>query len=270
MFSSNARVAAILAALGSAAITACAPQQAADPAAPRVPQITESQLREKARESLAQGIEQYNAGRSAEALRSLNAALDHGQLTRTEQGSARKYLAFIHCASGREAQCRDEFRKALEIDPAFELSVAEAGHPIWGPVYRDVRARLSASAAAAAAPPAKPVAVRGGAEGLLDQGLARYAEGKFDAASKLLAAALKQGLAAKTDQIAALKHSAFSLCLLGRKTACRGEFVKIFKIEPAFDLAPAEAGHPSWAKVFADAKQRAQAERRSRGAGEKR
>jgi hypothetical protein len=137
-------------------------------------------------------------------------------------------------------------------------------------VYRDVRARLSAPAAGAA--PAKPAAARSGAEGLLDQGLARYAEGKFDAASKLFAGALKQGLGAKADQIAALKHSAFSLCLLGRKTACRNEFAKIFPIEPAFDLAPAEAGHPSWAKVFADAKLRAQAERRKieRGAGEKR
>ena len=106
MFSSNARVAAILAVLGSAAIAACAPQQPADPAAPRVPQITESQLREKARESLAQGIEHYNTGRSPEASRSLTAALDHGQLTRPEQGTARKYLAFIYCTSGREPQCR--------------------------------------------------------------------------------------------------------------------------------------------------------------------
>ena len=258
MSSSSAR-AAILAVLGSAAIAACAPQQSADPAAPRVPQISESQLREKARESLAHGVEQYNAGKFADASRSLTAALDHGQLTRPEQGSARKYLAFIYCTSGREPQCRDEFRKALEIDPGFELSAAEAGHPIWGPVYRDVRVRLSATAATAA--PAKPAA-RSGAEGLLDQGLARYAEGRFDAAAKLFAAALKQGLGAKADQVGALKHSAFSLCLLNRKTACRNEFAKIFKLEPAFDLAPAEAGHPSWSKVFADAKRRAQSERK--------
>src|SRR3954470_23852049 len=162
MSSSSAYAAALLAALAAAGITACAPQQSADPAAPRVPQISESQLREKARESLAQGVEQYNAGKFAEASRSLAAALDHGQLTRPEQGSARKHLAFIYCASGREPQCRDEFRKALEIDPGFELSAAEAGHPIWGPVYRDVRARLSAPIAAAAAS-AKPALVRSGA-----------------------------------------------------------------------------------------------------------
>jgi len=254
MFSSNARFAAILALLGSAVITACAPvaQQPAD--APRVPQISEGQLREKARESLAQGVEHYNAGRFGDASRSLTTALDHGQLTRPEQGTARKYLAFIHCASGRESQCREEFRKALEIDPGFELTVAEAGHPIWGPVYSDVRARLSATAA-----PAAPAAVRSGAERLLDQGLAKYTEGRFDDAAKLFAGALKQGLAAKADQIAALKHSAFSQCLLARRVTCRNEFSKIFAIEPAFDLPPAEAGHPSWAKTFAEAKQRAQA-----------
>ena len=254
MFSSSARAAALLA---SAAITACAPvgQQPGDPSAPRVPQISESQLREKARESLAQGVEHYNAGRFADASLSLAAALDHGQLTRPEQGSARKYLAFIHCASGREAQCRDEFRKALEIDPAFDLTAAEAGHPDWGPVYRDVRAKLSATAAASA----KPAAPRSGAEGMLDQGLAKYAAGEFDAAAKLFAGALKKGLAAKADQIAALKYSAFSHCLLGRRAPCRNEFGKIFAIEPAFELPAAEAGHPSWAKVFADAKQRAQA-----------
>src|SRR3954468_7568502 len=228
MSSSSAYASAILAALAAAGITACAPRQSADPAAPRVPQISESQLREKARESLAQGIEHYNAGRFADATRSLTAALDHGQLTRPEQGSARKYLAFIHCVSGREAQCRDEFRKALEIDPGFDLSVAEAGHPGWGPVYRDVRAQLSAPAAAAAPAKPKPAAARSGAEGLLDQGLARYAEGKFDDAAKLLVSALKQGLGAKADQIAALKHSAFALCLLGHSLPFRNDFTKIF------------------------------------------
>src|SRR5260221_376648 len=173
----KASTAATPAAVGAAAITACAPQQSADPAAPRVPQISESQLREKARESLAQGVEQYNAGKFAEASRSLTAALDHGQLTRPEQGNARKHLAFIYCTTGREPQCRDEFRKALEVDPGFELSAAEAGHPIWGPVYRDVRARLSATAATAA--PVKAAPVRSGAEGVLDQGLASHPDGKF-------------------------------------------------------------------------------------------
>ena len=48
--------------------------------------------------------------------------------------------AFIHCAAGRQAQCREEFRRALEIDPQLELTPAEAGHPGWGPVFRSVKA----------------------------------------------------------------------------------------------------------------------------------
>jgi hypothetical protein len=36
--------------------------------------------------------------------------------------------------------CRDEFRAALDIDPSMQLEPAEAGHPVWGPVFRSVKA----------------------------------------------------------------------------------------------------------------------------------
>jgi tetratricopeptide (TPR) repeat protein len=253
MNSSSARSLLLCALL---ALAACAPKQPrpSSTEAPQVPSISDSQLRDRARENLAQGVDLYNAGKYPEAQKQLQAALDHGVLSRPEQGNARKYLAFIHCASGREAQCRDEFRKALEIDPNFDLTMAEAGHPIWGPVYRDVRAKASAAAAPVAP---KPVP-RTGAEGVLDDGLAKYGAGDFDGAHKQLVAAYKKGLASKQDQITAFKTSAFSLCLLDKKIACRNEFVKIFAIDPNFDLAPAEAGHPAWSKPFADAKKRAQ------------
>jgi tetratricopeptide (TPR) repeat protein len=237
--------------LGVVLLAACAPMTQPAPESPRVPQISDAELRERATQNLAQGIEQYRAGKYPDATRSLRSSLEYGQLTRPEQGTAHKFLAFIHCVSGREADCRDEFRKSLEIDPAFDLTAAESGHPIWGPVYRDVRAKLSAAAA-----PPKP-APRPGAEGMLDEGITKYNEGSYDASSKLLDAAFKKGLASKADQISALKYSAFSLCLLGKRISCRNEFGRIFRIDPDFDLAPAEAGHPSWSKTFADAKQRA-------------
>lgn len=253
--SSNSR--ALLVALAWAAcLSGCAPTAQQGPGPAPVRQVSDAELRERATKNLAQGIEQYRAGKYPEATRSLRGALEYGQLTRPEQGTAHKFLAFVHCVSGREADCRDEFGKALEVDPAFDLTAAEAGHPIWGPVYRDVRAKL---AAAAAPVPPKP-APRSGAEGLLDQGLAKYNEGSFDAAVKLLDSAFKKGLAAKADQIAALKFSAFSSCLLGHRITCRNGFIKIFRIDPNFDLAPAEAGHPAWSKTFAEAKQRAKAQ----------
>ena len=57
-----------------------------------------------------------------------------------ERANAHKHLAFIHCSSNRQQQCREEFRKALAIDPALELAPAEAGHPVWGPIFRSLKA----------------------------------------------------------------------------------------------------------------------------------
>lgn len=88
---------------------------------------------------LSTGIGQYESGRYDESARSLRIALKRG-LAKRDQVTAHKYLAFIQCATGREPQCRDEFRRALRIDPGMELDAAEAGHPIWGPVFRSVKA----------------------------------------------------------------------------------------------------------------------------------
>jgi tetratricopeptide (TPR) repeat protein len=88
---------------------------------------------------LRAGISQYENGRYDDSARSLRIALKRG-LTKPDQVTAHKYLAFIQCAAGREAQCRDEFERALRIDPGMELDAAEAGHPIWGPVFRSVKA----------------------------------------------------------------------------------------------------------------------------------
>ncbi|MEJ1959968.1 MAG: TssQ family T6SS-associated lipoprotein [Nitrosomonadales bacterium] len=89
---------------------------------------------------LASGIKSYEAGDYQTALITLKNAQEMGLNDKHDQVLAHKYLAFIHCVSGREQQCRDEFRKALTIDPAFDLTAAEAGHPVWGPVFRSEKA----------------------------------------------------------------------------------------------------------------------------------
>ena len=94
----------------------------------------------KAEQQLAAGLKLYEDGKYPESARSLQAALDQG-LAAADQVKARKHLAFMHCIAGRGAQCRDEFRKALEVDPGLELTPAEAGHPGWGPVFRSVKSR---------------------------------------------------------------------------------------------------------------------------------
>jgi tetratricopeptide (TPR) repeat protein len=238
------------------AAAACAPMaEKATPTpstAPVAPQVTESQLRDRAKDQLAQGIRQYNAGEFESAQKNLNASLEHGLLSKPDQSTARKHLAFIHCLVNRESQCRDEFRKAFEINPDFALSAAEDGHPIWGPVYRSVRTQLIAESEAKQAL-AKPSAA-GKAEKMLVDGMVKYEAGDYEAALKLLEGATKEGLKEKSDQVRALKHTAFCLCLLNKYPPCRATFIRIYEINPDFDLTPAEAGHPSWTKTFAGAK----------------
>jgi Tfp pilus assembly protein PilF len=97
----------------------------------------------KAENMLDQGIRAYDDGDYKVATRNIQGALDAG-LTTHSQARAHKYLAFIQCSSGQQAQCRDEFRKALEIEPNLELKTSEAGNPIWGPVFRSVKAGMHA------------------------------------------------------------------------------------------------------------------------------
>jgi len=85
------------------------------------------------------GLKQYEAGEYTESAKNLQGAISLG-LPDRQRADANKYLAFIHCASNRERQCRDEFRKALAIDPALELAPAETGHPVWGPIFRSLKA----------------------------------------------------------------------------------------------------------------------------------
>src|SRR5512140_201801 len=136
----------------------CAELQKGEAPKPVAPQITEDALRARAQEQLAQGVKQYESGEFDNAVKSLTASLDHGLLSKVDQSRARKYLAFTHCVSNREAACRDEFRKAFEINPEFALTPAEDGHPIWGPVYRSVRTQLITEREAAVKKPSTPLA----------------------------------------------------------------------------------------------------------------
>ena len=95
----------------------------------------------KGERELEFGIKAYEDGEYPYAARLLQASLDAGLRGRSSQSRAHKFLAFIHCVSGRMQPCREEFRKALEIDPSFELREDETGHPVWGPVVRSVKSR---------------------------------------------------------------------------------------------------------------------------------
>src|SRR5262245_60829953 len=89
--------------------------------------------------ALSAGLKQYDDGEYPSAAKSLQSALEQG-LSSKDQVVAHKHLAFIHCSQNRTAPCREEFRKALAIDPSMQLAAAEAGHPIWGPIFQNVKA----------------------------------------------------------------------------------------------------------------------------------
>ena len=89
---------------------------------------------------LEEGVLNYEESNYRVAKRRLQFALEEG-LSRPDRVKAHKYLAFIACVSNQQLTCREEFAIALELDPKFELSAAEAGHPIWGPMFKSVKAK---------------------------------------------------------------------------------------------------------------------------------
>lgn len=89
---------------------------------------------------LEEGVRHYEEGNYRTAQRRLQFALEEG-LGKPDRVKAHKYLAFIACVSGQQLTCREEFGIALELDPKFELAPAEAGHPIWGPVFKNVKSK---------------------------------------------------------------------------------------------------------------------------------
>jgi Tfp pilus assembly protein PilF len=90
---------------------------------------------------LSKGVENYEEGNYYASVEALNNVLQTKLADKDDKVSAYKYLAFIHCVSGREKMCFESFRKALALNPSFELTPAEAGHPVWGPVFRSAKAK---------------------------------------------------------------------------------------------------------------------------------
>jgi Tfp pilus assembly protein PilF len=89
-----------------------------------------------AERALFEGIRAYDDGQYAPAEAALRKSLGGGLRSGRDQASAHKLLAFITCSTERVRECENAFRAARAADPRFALSKQEAGHPLWGPVYR--------------------------------------------------------------------------------------------------------------------------------------
>jgi hypothetical protein len=91
-----------------------------------------------AEKALMNGLKAYDDAQYESAERHFRAALALGLASPRDRAEAHKRLAFIQCAAGHLAECEAEFRLARQADRAFVLSPSEAGHPVWGPIYRKV------------------------------------------------------------------------------------------------------------------------------------
>jgi Tfp pilus assembly protein PilF len=92
-----------------------------------------------AEKALLAGIRAYDDAQYTEAEKQFGSALQAGLASARDRAAAHKYLAFIYCTSNRPAECEASFRAARQADPAFALGKSEAGHPLWGPVYKRIR-----------------------------------------------------------------------------------------------------------------------------------
>jgi hypothetical protein len=88
----------------------------------------------------------------------------------------------------------------------------------------------------------------------LKEGIDAYTAGDYNGALKHLSGSNDIWSSETTIQLDALKYMAFSYCLTNRKTLCRQQFEKAFKLDANFELLAGEKGHPLWGPAFDQAK----------------
>jgi hypothetical protein len=121
-------------AAGSPVTKAPEPAPAPAPAAPL----------SKAEQLLAEGTELYDNGDYRGAIRKLVAARDAADDGSAAKQSSLRLLAFSYCVTSQRPLCRAQFVSLLKMAPDFELTRSEAGHPLWGPVFKEVKAPRTA------------------------------------------------------------------------------------------------------------------------------
>ena len=133
-----ARTRVLLACAAATLVAACATPPPSPP-----PQSTVSVARlyeQPAERAFLNAMRMYEEGQHERAETLFRRALSDGLRDPHDVAMANKHLAFIACAYNRPVDCEAAFRAAFAADPAFQLTDAEVGHPIWGPVYRRVAA----------------------------------------------------------------------------------------------------------------------------------
>jgi hypothetical protein len=105
-----------------------APESTASPMAPAIlPPATPAS-------ALSEGIALYDKGDYNGAIKRL-ALANVPTAPKATQITALKYTAFSYCLTSRQTLCRQQFEKALKLDPKFDLDAGEKGHPMWGKAW---------------------------------------------------------------------------------------------------------------------------------------
>lgn len=89
------------------------------------------------------GVKAYEAGNYVTASNAFESVLSTTSASRAQKVRAYKYMAFISCISSKEKSCRENFHNIFEINPDFNLSAAEVGHPTWGPIFQSEKIKAN-------------------------------------------------------------------------------------------------------------------------------
>ncbi len=103
-----------------------------------------------------------------------------------------------------------------------------------------------------ASPPEKPPTPEALAQ--LQQVRDQYSAGRYGEVIRQVARSDELASSSKAVRIEAYKLQAFSYCVSRYAQLCEDSFARILQLDPAFELAPNEAGHPVWGPVFQRAK----------------
>ncbi|KNY11333.1 lipoprotein [Achromobacter piechaudii] len=84
-----------------------------------------------------------------------------------------------------------------------------------------------------------------------------YGAGRYGEVIRTVATSDELASSTKAVRIEAYKLQAFSYCVSRYAQLCEDSFARILVLDPAFELAPNEAGHPSWGPAFQRARSQA-------------
>lgn len=101
-----------------------------------------------AEQELRLGITAYENGQHKKSQQALKNALALGLNNKSDKVAANKYLAFMACANQQREVCKGYFRKAIAADAKFDLGKSESGHPMWGGVFKEVKAEAKTKGSA--------------------------------------------------------------------------------------------------------------------------